>query len=68
MKAPKPIVNGYSWLGILNLFFLQWFFVRLQLTVDTDKETVVRWNLRGFIVPTTGWGKPYKFVGRQFVL
>jgi hypothetical protein len=57
MKQPTPIFRGYSWLGILNMLVIQWFFIRLQLTCDGG--VIVGWKLIGFIVPLTGWWSPY---------
>jgi hypothetical protein len=35
MKAPRYRIHGWSWLGILNFVLIQWFFVRLEATVNT---------------------------------
>lgn len=56
----KPIVFGYSWVGILNQLFLQWLFVRLQAEVVSEKDrTITGFKLIGFIVPLTGWWSDY---------
>lgn len=57
---------GLSWMGWLNVFIIQWFFIRLAryYTDDTEEQgyMIVKW-----IVPMTGWSfspwKRYKFIG-----
>lgn len=63
MKQPKPVFRGYSWLGILNMLLLQWFFIRLQLTCD--KGEIVSWKIIGPVVPLTGWWSKYIFLGKN---
>lgn len=59
----KPILLGYTWVGILNQLVLQWFFVRLQVTVvGKDDPTVGSVKLIGFILPLTGWWSNYVWV------
>lgn len=41
-----------------NFFFLQWFFVRLELEVETD-GSLAGINLIGPIIPLTGWWGGY---------
>lgn len=59
-----------SFLGFLNYFILQWFFIRLAI-VQWDVEAVEgtkQWTLCRFkilkgIVPLSGWnGRPYKYL------
>ena len=63
MKQPKPILLGYSWLGILNMSLLQWFFIRLQATADNGQ--IVKFNVIGPIVPLTGWWSRYIWLYRR---
>jgi hypothetical protein len=56
-----------SWLKFLNMFILQWFFIRLARIVndngDTEGFTVIKW-----IVPGTGWVfMDYLYVDEIFV-
>jgi hypothetical protein len=62
MKQPKPILFGYSWLGIINMVIIQWLFIRLQATCD--KGQIVRFDFIGPIVPLTGWWGPYVRIGK----
>jgi len=44
-------------LAFFNLFFFQWFFVRLTRVVPcTDRVNEYEWGFQYFIVPLTGWG------------
>lgn len=59
---------GHTWLGWLNKIILQWFFVRLTEIVTRDKNDIEiksEWSLDYWIVPTTGWGNDYKFIGGE---
>ena len=52
MKAPSKRILGYSWIGILNMLFLQWFFIRLELNVNNG--IVTQFNIIFPIIPLTG--------------
>jgi hypothetical protein len=65
MKA-KPIFLGYSWVGWLNLLLLQWLFIRLQVSVDTDTGEIVRYQVIGFFLPMTGWWSNYVWLAKKF--
>ena len=54
---------GYTILGWTNLLILQWFFVRLQATMDEDYN-VIGWKIIGLIVPGSGWWTQYVWVKR----
>jgi hypothetical protein len=77
-----------SWLKFVNVFFCQWFFIRLakcqekrvvtfnvqsyDLTPDgissrgTGEVKVFQWySLMFWVVPTTGWGNDYKYIGKK---
>ena len=43
-----------SWLGALNYYVLQWFFVRLTYIDDPNTNKIVKW-LFTFQIPLTGW-------------
>jgi len=65
MKA-KPVFLGYSWIGWLNLLILQWMFVRLEATIDTDSREIIHYHLIGFILPATGWMSDYIWLFKKF--
>ena len=54
-----------TWLKLLNVIVLQWFFVRLAKIVDTKTKIIVGWDFLRWIVPLTGWWSDYRFVGRK---
>ena len=58
-----------SWLGWLNFFVLQWFFVRLQEVGRTEwgKWVHERWELLLWPVPLSGWWTRYLYVYRGAV-
>ena len=58
-------------LKFVNVFFFQWFFVRLtrceEKIVLFGKETpmIIRWySLQYWIVPCTGWTYDFEFVSK----
>lgn len=55
-----------SWVGLLNRIILQWFFVRLQMSIINSN--IDGFQLIGFIVPMTGWSIDYKYVIKNFQL
>lgn len=66
----KEIAFGYTWVGLLNQVLLQWFFIRLQVTVkDKNDMTINGWGVIGFMLPLTGWwawAPKYKWVIKIF--
>ena len=47
-----------SWLGNVNYFILQWFFIRLAKKGHMNKDNVFvldNFSILCFIVPMTGW-------------
>jgi hypothetical protein len=50
-----------SWLFWVNFLFFQWFFVRLQQTIDVQSGKTVMWDFLRYPVPMTGWWTDYKF-------
>lgn len=62
MKA-NPLIGKYSWVGLLNIFIIQWLFIRIQISVKSKTDrTIVDWNIIGFILPLTGWFSKYIYV------
>lgn len=61
------------WLKPLNKYILQWFFIRLAVSIDTncytsngvDLSVPVKFKILKWVVPTTGWVTNYKFVGKR---
>lgn len=51
-------------LKALNIFVLQWFFVRLARIIDDDMKQV-GWGLLGPVLPLTGWRSDY--IGRTHI-
>lgn len=65
MRA-KPILFGYSWIGILNQLLLQWFFIRLEASLDNAKDRrIVALRIIGPILPLTGWWSKYIWLTKQ---
>ncbi len=54
MKIPKRLFLQLSWVGWLNMLFVQFFFVRVSYGHN--------WKLLKWIIPLTGWINPYKWV------
>jgi hypothetical protein len=53
-------VLGLSWIGWLNTLVLQWFWVRLQLTIERDGgSTTSSFQLLLPVAPLTGWWSDY---------
>jgi len=50
-----------SWLKFVNMFFFQWFGIRLAKECESIDSPPQRWAFLGFIVPCTGWSEnnPY---------
>lgn len=55
MKMPTKKVLGHSWLGALNYFILQWFFVRLACTVKHGQDEIIAWQILVPVLPLSGW-------------
>jgi hypothetical protein len=53
-----------TWLKFLNMFILQWFFIRLARVFD-DEHKQVGWDIIRWVVPTTGWKRDFFFI-RKF--
>jgi|JI9StandDraft_2_1071091.scaffolds.fasta_scaffold127584_4 hypothetical protein len=59
-----------TWLYFLNLFILQWFFIRLVRIIYTNdisgETTNVKYKFAFGIYPLTGWRTPYKFINKKY--
>jgi hypothetical protein len=57
-----------TWLKFINVFILQWFFVRLTKHASKDKNgnyTVLdALSIQYWILPLTGWWSNYKRLGK----
>lgn len=51
-----------TFLKFINMFFFQWFFVRLTKHYDS-RRVLMFYSIQGFIWPTTGWNSDYKYIG-----
>lgn len=55
---------GRTWVGWLNTLLFQWFFFRLEVSVDNQLDmNMEAFNIIYWIVPLTGWTDPYKTIG-----
>ncbi len=52
-------------LKFVNMFIFQWFCIRLARKVDTKTKRTVGWTILKWVVPTTGWGTDYKYIGAR---
>ncbi len=57
LKVPNKKFFGKTWVGWLNIIFLQWFFIRLSYG---DSWRILKW-----VLPFTGWWNDYKYIGRR---
>ena len=57
----NKLFKHFTWLGYLNFFVLQWFFIRLAKVKDKDNGKI-KYILLYFVVPNTGWHNNYKYV------
>jgi len=58
--------RNMTWLGILNYYILQWFFIRLAKVVDTKTGKIEKWFILKWVFPFSGWnGKPWKYIGKK---
>jgi len=56
--GPKFKFLGKTWVGWLNIFLIQWLFIRIAYGTN--------WTIIGFIVPCSGWWNDYKFLGKKW--
>lgn len=57
MRYPERSFLGYTWVGWLNIVLLQWFWLRLQGSIDNDRPT--QWQIITPVAPLTGWRSNY---------
>lgn len=61
-------------INILNIFILQWFFVRIQDGIQMKHKNrgcfdfQHRFELTGFVLPLTGWYNQYFTIGKRWVI
>ncbi len=53
-----------SCLGLLNFIILQWFFIRLAIMTEMGTHRFVRFKIKKWIVPLTGWWNNYIYIDR----
>jgi len=53
-----------TWVGYLNMFVLQWFFIRLAYHVEIDDPEQLKFDffIIKWVVPMTGWWGEYIWV------
>ncbi len=53
----------------VNVFILQWFFIRLTKHMKKDEQgyyTIIgRWSLQYWIIPLTGWWNHFKYLNKN---
>lgn len=49
-------------LKIINRFILQWLFLRLVKCIENNGSTW--YSIKGFVIPTTGYGNDFKYIGK----
>lgn len=57
----RPILFGYSWVGILNFILIQWFFIRICVGADENRNITMVYTI-GLIVPLTGWWNDFLWI------
>lgn len=65
-RFTKNMKYRKGYLGRLNRWFVQWFFLRVEAEIDTPSLEITKINVIGFIVPRTGWTTEYKYVWKEF--
>jgi hypothetical protein len=64
MKAPKRKFLGKSWVGWLNIFILQWLFIRLAYSINLNRQHT-KYIILKWIVPTTGWWSDFVYIYKK---
>jgi hypothetical protein len=60
----KPKVDQrLFWLGIINQWFIQWFFIRIFSNREEGKHT--HYGILYWVYPFTGWITDYKILGEK---
>lgn len=58
-QDPEP--RPWTWLGILNFYVLQWFWIRLYKVVAEREAPAMWWGFHR-VWPMSGYGnRPYRF-------
>jgi hypothetical protein len=59
--------NIFTWVLILNLIFLQFFFIRISRQGIKSGEDFIQteWGILKWIVPLTGWKSDFIFLNRK---
>ena len=57
MKNPTKKIFGKTWVGMLNIVILQWFFIRLSYGDN--------WRILYWILPITGWFSNYVYLNKR---
>lgn len=65
MNYPEKTLFNKTWVGWLNIFILQWFFIRLQGSIEDKNMT--KWQLILPVLPLTGWFSDYKPNNRRTI-
>jgi hypothetical protein len=61
LQYPTKKLFGKTWVGWLNFLLLQWFCIRLEGTVNSDRSET-EWNIIKWITPLTGWWSDYRYL------
>jgi hypothetical protein len=51
------------WLGIINQWIVQWFFIRIYSNREESKHT--NYGVLYWVCPLTGWASDYKIIGEK---
>jgi len=52
----------FTWLGFVNRYFLQFFFVRLTKHIGTIENENSYYSIQYFVLPFTGYGNDYIYL------
>ncbi len=56
-------------LKFINLFILQWFFIRLTKHLDKDINgnytKIIAYSIHYWIIPLTGWDSDFKYINNN---
>lgn len=52
-------------LEFFNKYIFQWFFIRLAVVLDREKEIVIKYKILKWIIPFTGWNNDPKYIGKN---
>jgi len=63
----RPRVRGYSLMGLLNMFVIQWFCMRIEARLSPragDAYGDISFGLIGPLLPLSGWWGRYVWLGK----